>query len=67
MPSYPIPPARPRGRSPWPRVVVVIIILAFVTAMTALGYAPEAAAGVAAAVLAAVGVTATGDLPSGQA
>jgi hypothetical protein len=42
-----------RSRAAWPR----IIILVFVIVMTALGYAPEAAAGVAAAALAAASST----------
>jgi hypothetical protein len=74
MPTY--PPSRPcrRQRAAWPRIIILVIILVFVTVMTALGYTPEAAAGVAAAALAAAS-TATveprdelsGELPGSHA
>jgi hypothetical protein len=44
-------PARPVP----PRAVVLVIILVFITAMAALGYAPAVALGVVLAALAAVG------------
>ncbi len=43
MPTY--PPSRPRRRrAAWPHIIILVIILVFVIVMTALGYAPEAAA-----------------------
>jgi hypothetical protein len=65
MPTYPIPRQNFRKRAPWPRVVILVIILSFMIAMTVLGYAPEAAAGIAAAALAAS--AASDGLPDGQA
>lgn len=60
MPTYPIPYPRLRRRAPWPRIIILIIILAFVIIMTVLGYTPEAAAGVAVGALAAAS-SATGE------
>ena len=45
MPTYPPAlPSRRRQRAAWPRSIILVIILVFVIGMTALGYAPEAAA-----------------------
>jgi hypothetical protein len=60
MPTYPIPCPRLRRRATWPRIIILVIILAFVIIMTVLGFAPEAAAGVGAAALAAAS-SATGE------
>lgn len=63
MPTYPIPGRwGPRRRGAWPRVIILVIILAFVIVMAKLGLSPEAAAGIGAATLAAA-CSASGDLP----
>ena len=49
-------------RAAWPHIIILVIFWAFVVVMTALGYAPEAAVGVAAAALAAAS-SATGRTP----
>jgi hypothetical protein len=54
-------------RGPWPRIIILVIILAFVTVMTRLGLSPDAAAGIAAATLAAACSAAAGDLPDAKA
>jgi hypothetical protein len=53
MPTYPTRRQRHRRRAAWPRIIILVIILAFIIVMTVLGYAPEAAVGIAAAALAA--------------
>ena len=58
MPTYPAPRHRvPPGPGFLPRiiilVIILVIILAFVIVMTTLGLAPDAAAGIGAATLAA--------------
>lgn len=53
MPTYPPSHRSHRQRAAWPRIIILVIILVFVIVMTALGYTPEAAGGVAAAALAA--------------
>ena len=68
MSTYPAPRPRSRRQAPWPRIIVLVIILGFVLAMTALGCAPEAAAGIATGALAAVVSPAQArELPDGQA
>lgn len=67
MPTYPTPRQRPGKRTPWPRIIILVIILGFVLAMTVLGCQPEAAAGIAGAALAAAGLAKARELPNGQA
>lgn len=69
MTTYPTPRRQgPQGRGPWPRVIILVIILSFVVVMTRLGLSPDAAAGIGAATLAAAcSAAADGGLPDGEA
>ena len=69
MPTYPIPRRKaPRIRGPWPRVIILVIILAFVIVMARLGLSPDAAAGIGAATLAAACSAAVdSEVPDGEA
>jgi hypothetical protein len=53
-------------RGPWPRIIILVVILVFVAIMTRLGLPPEAAGGIAATALAAA-CPATGELPDAEA
>jgi hypothetical protein len=51
---------------PWPRVIILVVILVFVAIMTRLGLPPEVAAGIATMAIAAAR-PASGELPGAEA
>ena len=68
MPTYPTPRRNLPARGPWPRVIIlVIILLAFVIVMSVRGLSPDTAAGIAAATLAAACSAADRSQPDGEA
>jgi len=53
MQTFPAPRWGQRRPGPWPRVVILVIILGFVITLTVLGVSPDVAAGIGASALAA--------------